>query len=93
MIKKYKKHVFVCENQRDVPNQKSCGKVGSDLKIKLKKEIVGKKLNNKIRINTSGCLGKCNLGPCLVIYPEGVWKFNVQLENSDDIIKQLIEQE
>ena len=25
------------------------------------------------RINGAGCLDRCELGPCIVIYPEGVW--------------------
>ena len=27
----------------------------------------------KLRINASGCLDRCELGPTMVIYPEGVW--------------------
>ena len=26
-----------------------------------------------VRINSAGCLDRCELGPTLVIYPEGVW--------------------
>ena len=26
-----------------------------------------------VRINAAGCLDRCELGPNLVIYPEGVW--------------------
>jgi len=26
-----------------------------------------------VRINNSGCLDRCELGPSMVIYPEGVW--------------------
>ena len=85
----YKKHVFICTNHRDDINKKSCGNIGSDLKIDLKAKIVQKKLNSQIRINASGCLGKCGLGPCLVVYPEGKWKFNVKLNDSDKIIKEL----
>ena len=35
-----------------------------------------------IRINTAGCLDRCELGPCLVIYPEGVW---YRIEKTTDI--------
>ena len=90
MNKIYKKHVFVCENQRNSSSEKSCGKVGVPLRIHLKREIDKKKLNKKIRINKSGCLGKCNQGPCFVIYPEGKWHFNVELEEYEKIINQLI---
>ena len=26
-----------------------------------------------VRVNAAGCLDRCELGPCVVIYPEGVW--------------------
>jgi (2Fe-2S) ferredoxin len=27
----------------------------------------------RLRVNSAGCLDRCELGPCLVIYPEGIW--------------------
>ena len=35
-----------------------------------------------IRVNNAGCLERCELGPNLVIYPEGVW---YHFETKDDI--------
>jgi len=26
-----------------------------------------------IRVNSSGCLDRCEFGPVIVIYPEGIW--------------------
>jgi len=26
-----------------------------------------------VRVNQAGCLDRCELGPCAVVYPEGVW--------------------
>lgn len=26
-----------------------------------------------VRVNSAGCLDRCELGPCVVMYPEGVW--------------------
>ena len=40
----YKKHVFICTNHRDDINKKSCGNIGSALKIDLKTKIVQKKI-------------------------------------------------
>jgi len=36
----------------------------------------------RVRINASGCLDRCELGPTLVIYPEGVW---YRYENTADV--------
>lgn len=40
----------------------------------------------KIRVSKSGCLGRCNLGPCVVIYPEGVWYTYSSVADIDEII-------
>ena len=41
----------------------------------------------KIRVSKSGCLGRCALGPCLVIYPEGVWYTYHSFSDIDEIIE------
>lgn len=40
----------------------------------------------KIRISKSGCLGRCSLGPCIVIYPEGIWYTYASTQDLDEII-------
>lgn len=40
----------------------------------------------KIRVSKSGCLGRCSLGPCVVIYPEGVWYRYTSTTDMDQII-------
>tara|TARA_Y100001968_G_C18968884_1_gene531314 strand:+ start:184 stop:462 length:279 start_codon:yes stop_codon:yes gene_type:complete len=90
MNKIYKKHVFVCENKRNDSSRKSCGEIGAQIRIKLKREIQEKGLNKEIRINRSGCLGKCGRGPCIVLYSKGDWAFNVQLKNIEEIVSKLV---
>ena len=57
---------------------KNSEKLQTELKIKIK----DLKLNKKIRINKSGCLDRCESGPVMVIYPEGIW---YSFKNSEDI--------
>jgi len=38
------------------------------------------------RINTAGCLDRCELGPCIVIYPEGVWYAPKNEADIDEIL-------
>ena len=42
----------------------------------------------KVRINTSGCLDKCEQGPTVVIYPEGVWYTIRKEADVEDIINE-----
>lgn len=39
-----------------------------------------------VRINASGCLDRCELGPMMVIYPDGVWYHYESLEDVDEIL-------
>lgn len=47
-------------------------------------ELSGK---GRIRINTSGCLDRCDEGPVIVVYPEGTWYTYVDQEDIDEIIE------
>ncbi len=40
-----------------------------------------------IRVNHSGCLNRCEIGPTLVIYPEGVWYTYSCEADVDEILK------
>jgi (2Fe-2S) ferredoxin len=40
----------------------------------------------KTRINKSGCLDRCQEGPCVVVYPDGVWYTYVDVHDIDEII-------
>ena len=80
-------HVFVCTNQRSGNERLSCGKEhGLTLVTEFKKHIKDLNLNLKIRTNQSGCLGICDYGPTIAIYPEGIFYVNVQLDDVKEII-------
>jgi len=67
-------HLFVCTNRRpDGHKRGSCAARGSEhLRDYMKARAKELGIAN-IRVNSAGCLDRCELGPCLVIYPEGVW--------------------
>lgn len=54
-----------------------------------KDRIKALKLNGpgKVRINTAGCLDRCDEGPVIVVYPEGVWYTYVDKDDIDEIIE------
>ena len=88
----YEKHVFVCENIREGENVRvSCGKSNSKkIKEKLKLKLKELAPEKKIRINTSGCLDRCELGPVVVSYPEGKWFCLKTEEDIDNFLQNYV---
>ncbi len=84
----YSKHVFVCTNQKE--NGKKCCAAagGAEAFAHCKEKLVAAGLHGQgmIRVSKSGCLGRCADGPCIVIYPEGVWYNYSSLDDVERII-------
>ncbi len=84
----YDIHIFVCTNERKNSNRPSCGEQhGLMLIEKLKQAFTQYNIQKKVRIQRSGCLGICDLGPTIAIYPEGTFYVNVQLDDVDELVK------
>lgn len=43
---------------------------------------------NDARVNTAGCLDRCELGPTIVIYPEAVWYACKTIEDAEEILQE-----
>ena len=43
-----------------------------------------------IRINKSGCLDLCNLGPAMVMYPNKIWYKNISIDDCNEIFTKTI---
>jgi len=88
---RYENHIFICVNKRlENPQKKSCSFNGLAIREKFIEELKKNDLFIKVRANKSGCLGLCNNGPAIVIYPEGIWYSNVTVEDVPIIIKETI---
>lgn len=80
-------HIFCCTNRREPGHTRGCcAEKGAEelrdyMKLRLKELGVP-----KVRVNQSGCLDRCELGPCIVIYPEGVWYSPKNKEDIDAIM-------
>ncbi|HEV2008058.1 MAG TPA: (2Fe-2S) ferredoxin domain-containing protein [Burkholderiales bacterium] len=86
----YERHVFFCCNQR-LPGEVCCNNHGAqEIRDYAKGKIKSLRLSGpgKIRINSAGCLDRCNEGPILVVYPEAVWYTYVDREDIDEIIRE-----
>ncbi len=81
-------HLFVCCNQRVGVEQLSCGEEhGMELVAAFKKQINDAGLPYKIRAQRAGCLGICDFGPTIAIYPEGIFYVGVQTTDVKEIIE------
>ena len=86
----YQRHVFFCTNDRGAASERpSCNRCGSARLREYAKERIkelGKAGAGGIRINTAGCLDRCEEGPVCVVYPEGTWYTYVDEVDIDEII-------
>ncbi|MGL4630012.1 MAG: (2Fe-2S) ferredoxin domain-containing protein [Leadbetterella sp.] len=83
---KYKKHVFICTNDKDAP-KKCCGSErGMAIVEEFKSQLKDLNLHTEIRAQKSGCLDMCGFGPSMVVYPEGVFYGNVSLDDVKEIV-------
>lgn len=81
-------HIFVCTNERSSIDKKSCGdQHGLNLIAEFKTQLNAYKLPLKIRTQKSGCLGNCQFGPTIAIYPEGIFYVGVQLQDVKEIVE------
>ncbi len=84
----YRAHVFVCTNIRPEGHPRGCcaGKGSEKLRDYMKARAKELRIA-ETRINTAGCLDRCELGPVMVIYPEGVWYGYRTREDIDEILQ------
>ena len=82
-------HVFFCTNQR-AGGEACCNNHGAaELRAYAKDrvKVLGARIPGRVRINTAGCLDRCEKGPVLVVYPEAVWYTYVDRDDIDEIIE------
>lgn len=83
----YSRHVFVCTNERPAGHPRGCCKQRGSEKLRDYMKARAKEVGLKdVRINSAGCLDRCELGPTMVIYPEGVWYSPKTTEDIDEIL-------
>ena len=79
-------HLFVCTQQKP-EGATSCPASGSFAVLEgLDREIQARGLNSDVQLTTCGCLGLCDEGPVMVVYPAGVWYRRVQPSDVREIV-------
>lgn len=84
----FRKHVFVCLNEREPGHPKGdCTSKGSPELLKaFKAALRARGLDEEIRANKAGCLDNCARGCSVVVYPDGVWYGQVTQADVEEIV-------
>lgn len=83
---KPQKHVFVCAQQRPPGHPRgSCAAKGCNEVLQtFWSELQKRNAYDRIGVTYSGCLGPCESGPNVLVYPEGVMYSGV---GKDDVVE------
>jgi len=84
----YRRHVFCCTNVRAEGHPRGCCAAKDSVRLRDHMKDKAKKAGlNDVRVNAAGCLDRCELGPTMVIYPEGVWYAYKTEADLDEIVQ------
>ena len=86
----YRYHLFVCTNQRE-DGCACCGRLGAQALrdyAKSRCKDLGIHGEGQVRVNSAGCMDRCDKGPVMVVYPEETWYTFVDKEDVDEIIEE-----
>ena len=87
----FKCHVFVCTFDRE-GKKKSCADHNSpETRKALKEEVANRGWKKHVRVSQSGCLGACDNGPVVIIYPQNIWFSEVSADDAGSIIAKVQE--
>ncbi|NLN56186.1 MAG: NADH-quinone oxidoreductase subunit NuoF [Clostridiales bacterium] len=75
-------HILICAGT-------GCTSSGSDsIRAALVKELEDKGLSEEIKLVRTGCFGLCELGPIMIVYPEGVFYSRVTAADIPEIVEE-----
>ncbi len=81
-MKHNRSHILVCAGA-------ACIASGAhEVEGALKREIEAAGLDTEISIYDTGCVGTCDLGPVIIVYPEGIFYTKVTPEDAGEIVSE-----
>ncbi len=84
----YRRHVFCCVNTRPPGHERGCCSAKGSVKLRAHMKARAKQRGlHDVRINAAQCLDRCEFGPTIVIYPEGIWYSARTVADVDEIIE------
>jgi (2Fe-2S) ferredoxin len=83
------RHIFVCNNDRPPEDKRGCCKARGGVEVvdALKGGLFKRGLKGQLKATRTGCLGGCETGVTVVVYPDNVWYSKVTVGDVDEIIE------
>ena len=79
-------HVLVCTQEKP-EGVKSCSAACSgDVLAALHRDLDKAGIADKVQVTTCGCLGLCDEGPVMIVYPDGIWYRQVNAPDVPEIV-------
>ncbi|MGY6217705.1 (2Fe-2S) ferredoxin domain-containing protein [Methylolobus aquaticus] len=84
------KHVFVCTQSRPPGHPRgSCGQLGCTAVFQaFMQQFEQGRMYGEFALTAAGCLGACDSGPTVLVYPDGVMYAAVKPEDVGTIVEQ-----
>jgi (2Fe-2S) ferredoxin len=83
---KYRRHFFICTNKRPPFAKPSCGAKDSNaVFMAFTAELEKRGLAGQIGVTETGCMGPCDQGPIVLVYPEQTWYAGVSVADVKEI--------
>ena len=88
----YEKQIFVCTYDQK-GEKPSCGDHQGEAIFKELRRIAKERgLHPRIRVAQAKCLGQCNIGANIMVYPDNIWYSGVQLNDVPALAEKLLPQ-
>ncbi|MCK5849135.1 MAG: NAD(P)H-dependent oxidoreductase subunit E, partial [Caldisericia bacterium] len=81
-MKIYRIHALICAGGQCI----SAG--GNDFEAELKQEIKKLGLEEEVQIVETGCMGACEMGPMMVVYPKGTLYTHLKPSDAKEIVEE-----
>jgi (2Fe-2S) ferredoxin len=88
----FRRLILVCVNEREVGEVACGGRNSRDIHFKIKQHVKAKGLSREIRVSKTRCLGHCEVGPTVAVYPDRIWYGGVTLDDADEIIRRHVDE-
>lgn len=82
----FRYHIFVCTQEKPAGVDSCPANRSLSVLETLEREVLAQAIDADVQVTTCGCLGLCDDGPVLIIYPQGIWYRRVQAGDVAEIV-------